>query len=125
MAHQTEHARRASLAAAACPAADLPPLGTDPGAPAAVGPPTNDDAQGWGAKGIGDQRQSEQANCATSPGVDQDDRRFATLAALAAPSGIAIHELTAGYLLCRWGRCRELPDLRAVAALLRQIGVRA
>ena len=63
MAHQTEHARRASLAAAACPAADLPPLGTDPGAPAAVGPPTNDDAQGWGAKGIGDQRQSEQANC--------------------------------------------------------------
>jgi len=45
------------------------------------------------------------------------------LAALAARNGIALHELASGYLLCRWGRCRELPDLRAVALLLRQMGV--
>ena len=56
-----------------------------------------------------------------------DDRKvFETLAARAATGGCALHQLSGGgYLLCRWGLSREVPDLRSVGALLSQIGVRA
>lgn len=52
------------------------------------------------------------------------DKQFATLSALAARKGIALHALADGsYLLCRWGLSRSLPDLCFVASLLRQMGI--
>ncbi len=125
MAHTDHHARRAEIAApAGFDSVGLASLGAAAGAATAVGPPPNEDAQGWRAEGIRDQTESKQPDCATPPEHDQDSGRFAMLAALAARSGIALHELAGGYLLCRWDRCRELPDLRAVALLLRQMGLR-
>ncbi len=56
-----------------------------------------------------------------------DERKeFASAAALAAQAGCTLHELSSGgYLLGRWSMCREVPDLRAVHALLaRMTGVR-
>lgn len=125
MAHTEHHARRADIAAPdGFDSVDLASLGAAAGAVTAVGPPLKDDAQGWRAEGIRDQTENKHPDCATRAGHDQDGGRFAMLAALAARSGVALHELAGGYLLCRWGRCRELPDLRAVALLLRQMGVR-
>lgn len=41
----------------------------------------------------------------------------------ASQCGCSLHEMAdGGYLLCRWGHCKEVPCLRAVGALLRRIG---
>lgn len=49
---------------------------------------------------------------------------FATLAALAARNGITLIALAdGGYLLCKWGLSRALPDLCVVASLLRHMGM--
>jgi hypothetical protein len=46
-------------------------------------------------------------------------------ARLALAGGHVLHELPDGsFLVCKWGMSRALPDLRAVAAFLRQIGGR-
>ena len=56
---------------------------------------------------------------------NQEGQHFAYLAATAAGAGATLHHLAGGYRLCRWGHCRELPDLQAVALLLRRMGVRS
>lgn len=50
------------------------------------------------------------------------DKSRATLAAELARHGYAMLELSDGFLIGRWGWSRIAPDLRAVAAFLRQIG---
>ncbi|MBL8348933.1 MAG: hypothetical protein JNL87_01345 [Burkholderiaceae bacterium] len=69
------------------------------------------------------QTQDGQANCAAPSGRDQEGVQFAKLSAIASRHRIVLHELAGGYLMSRWSRSRELPDLRAVALLLRQMGV--
>ena len=125
MAHTTHHAHRAgTVTPADFSAAGLASLGAAAGAPSAIGPPTTDEAPRLaGAEGFSDQRQTEQPDCAAPLAHDQDGGQFAALVAVADKCGIALHEPAGGYLLCRWGHCRELPDLRAVAQLLRQMGV--
>lgn len=51
-------------------------------------------------------------------------KSFLTLQARAALAGYALHELADGYLFCERDRARPLPDLRAVASVLLQIGGR-
>lgn len=37
--------------------------------------------------------------------------------------GCSLHETAdGGYLLCRWGLCKEIPCLRSVGAMLRRMG---
>ena len=67
--------------------------------------------------------ESELANAETV--LTSERKRFATLAAHAAMSGYALHRLDAGkFLLCRWGRTRELTGLGEVERALAQAGVR-
>ena len=56
---------------------------------------------------------------------DADRKAFATLQARAALAGWTLASFTepCGYSLCRWGMARMLPDLAAVVAFLRQVGV--
>lgn len=55
--------------------------------------------------------------------ADDDCKLRADLAAAAALAGFELHPLSSGgWLLCRAGAARALPDLAAVAALLRQLG---
>ncbi|MCK7494060.1 MAG: hypothetical protein MZW92_24625 [Comamonadaceae bacterium] len=54
---------------------------------------------------------------------DADDAAFAQLQAQAAHAGAALHRLASGgYMVARWGLSRELLDLAAVGAFLRQMG---
>ena len=70
---------------------------------------------------IGEQESANSGDCAND-GANR--KALASMTARAALCGCTLHELSGGgYLLCRWGHCRELPDLRAVAQLLRQMGV--
>ena len=61
-------------------------------------------------------------------GLDQcdDDRKgLARLKACAAIAGIQVHDLAdGGLLVCRWGLSRAVPDVRALALFLAQLGVR-
>lgn len=53
------------------------------------------------------------------------DKLFSSLAADCARAQMGLYQLSSGGLLLAWGGVtRELPDLRAVANLLVQIGVR-
>lgn len=71
---------------------------------------------------------AEQAHQVTRHIVGDDEadgKRQSHLAAVAALVGCELHRLAAGgWLLTRWGLARELPDLAAVDALLRQMGAR-
>lgn len=71
---------------------------------------------------------AEQAHHVTGQIVghdEADDKRQSHLAAVAALAGCELHRLASGgWLLTRWGLARELPDLAAVGALLRQMGAR-
>lgn len=54
-----------------------------------------------------------------------DDKTFATLQAQAALAGITVFRTAHGdYMVSRWSWSRTLPDLAAVEALLRQMGMR-
>lgn len=54
-----------------------------------------------------------------------DSKQLRTLQARAALAGFELLALTSGgFLLCRWGKSRELPDLRAAAQALRFMGVK-
>lgn len=54
--------------------------------------------------------------------LDAARKAFLTVRAEAARAGCALYELAGGgYLLCRWSLSRELPDLRAVTALVRRV----
>ena len=56
---------------------------------------------------------------------DDAERVFSSMQASAALLGCTLHSLACGgYLLGRWTVCRELPDLAAVGALLRQMRAR-
>lgn len=57
---------------------------------------------------------------------DPREKDFATLRAELALRGFGLHQLEdAGYFVSKWNLSRQLPDLRAVRALLIQIGGRA
>ena len=51
-------------------------------------------------------------------------KALATMKARAALCGCALHELSDGYLVAKWNYSKAVPCLRAVGALLRQIGGR-
>ena len=101
------------------PVVDLAPLGAA-AAPTAGLKPTSDNAP-WQARVEGKEK-TDNGDCAQT---DAGRKPFAKLAAHAALAGCTLHELASGgFLLCRWGLAKELPDLRAVAALLSRMGVR-
>ncbi len=55
--------------------------------------------------------------------TDALEEATARMKARAAQCGCSLHEMAGGgFLLCRWGHCKEVPCLRAVGALLRRIG---
>ena len=51
-------------------------------------------------------------------------KALATMKARAALCGCTLHELSDGYLVAKWNYSKAVPCLRAVGALLRQIGGR-
>ena len=71
---------------------------------------------------------STDGNPGAASGLDQcdDDRKgLARLKACAAIAGIQVHDLAdGGLLVCRWGMARAVPDVRALALFLGQMGVR-
>ena len=77
-----------------------------------------------GAGQINDNAQGAEMDAHT-PTVMDACKSFLTLQARAAIAGYALRTVADGYLLCRWDRARQLPDLLAVAAVLVQMGVRA
>ena len=129
---------------------DLAPLGAAGAAAAGLSAPHKDEAPGRRAEGFRGQGQNDKPDCADYLAGDQPRARphqrrdtvidgrasnapdgedvsapvFATLAALALRNGITLIALADGsYLLCKWGMSRALPDLCAVASLLRNMGV--
>lgn len=132
MHHHPHHGALAPGLAAPELASLVPPSGMAAlGIAAAAHPgliePINDEAPRLaGAEGFRDQSNTDNTHCAGPTAADQPIGRFFALAAHAAIAGYGLHELAGGgYLLCKWGMARELPDLRAVVALMRQIGIRA
>jgi len=75
-----------------------------------------------GAGQINDDAQGAEMGAHT-PGVMDACKAFTAMQARAAMAGCALHAVAGGYLLCRWDRARQLPDLLAVAAVLLQMGV--
>ena len=73
----------------------------------------------------GGNRADAQQETTDRPIVPEAERkRFETMRAAAALSGVQVYRLGDGsYLLTRWNMHRELPDLDAVAGLLRRMGV--
>jgi hypothetical protein len=66
---------------------------------------------------------SECLNFRQSDGDAQDSKELSTLRAKLGLLGLGLYALAGGgYLVTRWGLCRECPDLRAVAAFARQVG---
>lgn len=52
-------------------------------------------------------------------------KRFATLQALLALKGFAVHKLSCGgYLIARWDLSTYAPDLRGLSAFAERVGVR-
>jgi len=100
------------------PVVDLAPLAA--AAPPHVGvTPTSDNAP-WQARVEGNEK-TDSSDFASNDG---HGKARATMTARAALAGCTLHELSGGgFLLCRWGMAKELPDLRAVAALLGRMGV--
>ncbi len=98
------------------------PIEAEARAPVTNAPHTKTPGTVAAAPGAGTQ-ENQQLNCVTD--LDWARKNFLTLQARAAMAGYALHELANGYLLCRWDRARQLPDLLAVAAVLLQMGVRA
>jgi len=77
--------------------------------------PASDEGQAFAAPGPQDQTKTHSTDSAA--------KALGTLKAQAARMGSAVYELADGtFLVTRWNLQRELPDLRAVAALLRQMG---
>lgn len=72
-----------------------------------------------------DTRHATDAGPATPIGT-ADDKAFATLQAQAALAGITLFRTGHGdYMVSRWSWSRTLPDLAAVEALMRKMGVRS
>lgn len=124
---QEPRAQRAGMAApdARCairPAA-MDAMGADAGAAPDVTPTRIDNAPRLaGTEGVKEQSKTDSQDCAAA---FADGKALATMRARAAQAGCVLHELSGGgFLLCRWGLTKELPCLRAVGDLLRQIGGR-
>ena len=77
--------------------------------------------------GVGQTKdEAQEAEMGVYPtGVMDACKAFTAMKARAAMAGYALHAVADGYLLCRWDRARQMPDLLAVAAVLLQMGVRA
>ncbi|MBG6082717.1 hypothetical protein [Rubrivivax gelatinosus] len=61
-----------------------------------------------------------------APECQDDGGAFAHLQAQAAAAGAKLHRLAGGgFLVSRWGWARECPDLAAVGAFLKRLGVRS
>ena len=100
------------------PVVDLAPLGAA-AAPTAGLKPTSDNAP-WQARVEGNEK-TDNGDFASD---DANGKARATMTARVALADCTLHELSGGgFLLCRWGMAKELPDLRAVAALLGRMGV--
>lgn len=70
-----------------------------------------------------DQTPEDTTNTHILADLDAGRKAYVTMQATAATAGCALYELSTGkFLLTRWGLSRELPDLRAVGALLAQLG---
>ena len=98
------------------------------GAPSAgLSPPEKDEAPRLaGAEGFSNQEKSGSAHCARSADVNRPDEHCASLAANSALARWSLHELAGGgFLRCKRGMARKPPDLSAVPALLRRMGVQA
>jgi hypothetical protein len=54
----------------------------------------------------------------------QCPKELATLRAQLASRGYALHQLSDGYLACRWNLSRAFADLHGVAVFARQVGAR-
>jgi hypothetical protein len=52
------------------------------------------------------------------------DKLFATVRAELARMSVTVHAADGGFLACRWGYCRSLPDLAALEAFAVQLGAR-
>jgi hypothetical protein len=103
------------------PVVDLAPLGTAAASPAGLKAPHQNETRELGSSGAGFNGE-DKANTLDCAQTDAGRKPFAKLAAHAALAGCTLHELASGgFLLYRWGMAKELPDLRAVAALLAQI----
>jgi len=78
------------------------------------------------AAGVAGQAQGQNTDSTSIVGeADAERKERERMTATAALAGWTLHSLSSGgWLLCRWGRARELPDLAAVGALLRQMGAR-
>lgn len=122
-----QHAHRAGLAALelAAPAARIESAGAPSAAPADLNPPHKDEThQLAGVVGSKEQGKADTLN-RTDIGPADQAKALATLTAQAARIGCQVHELASGgFLVCRWGMARELPDIAAVGAFLKQMGAR-
>ena len=64
------------------------------------------------------------ANENTSPDILDESNREANLFARFAQKGAAVHRLAdGGYIVCQWSLSRAIPDLPALAAFGRMMGV--
>jgi hypothetical protein len=100
----------------------LDALGTPPATPPVAAP--NDDAPGLQAEGV--RSENQMSEHPDSAAAYADRKALATLAARAKVAGCTLTELSdGGFLLCRWGWAKALPDARAVAAMLGRMGGRA
>ena len=119
--HPTLQDRRAAVQAGNAASTGLAALGAAAAAPAVLTLAEQDEARELGSgAGFSGQGTANNRDCAQA---DADRKYFATLAARAAMTGCTLHVLACGgFLLCRWGMAKELPDLRAVAAMLGRMG---
>ena len=122
--HPTLQDRRAAVQAGNAASPGLAALGAAAAAPAVLTLAEQDEARELGSgAGFSGQGTADTRDCAQA---DADRKYFTTLAARAAMTGCTLHELACGgFLLCRWGMAKELPDLRAVAAMLGRMGAPA
>jgi hypothetical protein len=86
------------------------------------GAPPNDEGRGASAAQVGEQINTDIASVSD---FDGDRKALATLKARAARAGYLLHELDGGeYLISRWSQSTQsLPDLRAVRAVMRRMGI--
>ena len=72
---------------------------------------------------IGEQESADSGDCAND-GVNR--KALASMTARAALCGCTLHELSGGgYLLCRWGLSRAVPNVNALSQVFAQMGVSA
>lgn len=87
------------------------------------GPPGKDEAPTTVAAARGSGGQATTDCKLNSASADAQQEAIERMKARAAECGCSLHEMAGGgFLLCRWGHCKEAPCLGSVGALLRRIG---